>query len=77
MILAGISASFHLFNYAWSGVIRSPVSWHDRTPVSVSVVSIGDLRLLDTEWPDHQSSIKRYHEFIKQIGRKLTVQMFR
>jgi ATP-binding cassette subfamily C (CFTR/MRP) protein 1 len=35
MILAGISASFHLFNYAWSGVIRSPVSWHDRTPVSL------------------------------------------
>jgi len=35
MILAGIQASFHLFNYAWTGVIRSPVSWHDRTPVSI------------------------------------------
>jgi hypothetical protein len=33
MILAGIEASFHLFNLAWKGVIRSPISWHDRTPV--------------------------------------------
>ena len=40
MILAGISASFHLFNYAWSGVIRSPVSWHDRTPVSICLCLI-------------------------------------
>ena len=35
MIVAGIRASFHLFNGAWMHVMRSPTSWHDRTPVSV------------------------------------------
>ncbi|ODO07994.1 hypothetical protein I350_03577 [Cryptococcus amylolentus CBS 6273] len=31
-LLAGIGASYTLFNRAWSGVIRSSSSWHDRTP---------------------------------------------
>nr|XP_019009236.1 uncharacterized protein I206_05884 [Kwoniella pini CBS 10737]OCF48017.1 hypothetical protein I206_05884 [Kwoniella pini CBS 10737] len=32
MTLTGIRASFYMFNSAWDGVIRSPISWHDRTP---------------------------------------------
>lgn len=34
MILAGNRASFRMFNEAWLRVMRSPTSWHDRTPVS-------------------------------------------
>ena len=37
MILAGIRASFAMFNGAWKGVMRSPVGWHDRTPVGDSM----------------------------------------
>ena len=37
MILAGIRASFALFDGAWKAVMRSPTGWHDRTPVSRSV----------------------------------------
>jgi hypothetical protein len=34
MIVAGNRASFRMFSDAWSRVMRSPTSWHDRTPVS-------------------------------------------
>jgi ATP-binding cassette subfamily C (CFTR/MRP) protein 1 len=34
MIVAGNRASFRMFRNAWSQVMRSPTSWHDRTPVS-------------------------------------------
>jgi ATP-binding cassette subfamily C (CFTR/MRP) protein 1 len=34
MIVAGNRASFRMFKDAWSRVMRSPTSWHDRTPVS-------------------------------------------
>jgi ATP-binding cassette subfamily C (CFTR/MRP) protein 1 len=34
MIVAGNRASFRMFRDAWSRVMRSPTSWHDRTPVS-------------------------------------------
>jgi ATP-binding cassette subfamily C (CFTR/MRP) protein 1 len=34
MIIAGNRASFAMFLDAWSRVMRSPTSWHDRTPVS-------------------------------------------
>jgi ATP-binding cassette subfamily C (CFTR/MRP) protein 1 len=40
MILAGIRASFALFDGAWKAVMRSPTGWHDRTPVCLSLVRI-------------------------------------
>ncbi|KAL7425014.1 hypothetical protein Q5752_000701 [Cryptotrichosporon argae] len=32
MFLAGLRASFALFNGAWDRVMHAPVAWHDRTP---------------------------------------------
>nr|XP_019043406.1 hypothetical protein I302_07983 [Kwoniella bestiolae CBS 10118]OCF22336.1 hypothetical protein I302_07983 [Kwoniella bestiolae CBS 10118] len=32
IFLAGTKASCRMFNQAWQGVMRSPTSWHDRTP---------------------------------------------
>ncbi|EIW71607.1 hypothetical protein TREMEDRAFT_27765 [Tremella mesenterica DSM 1558] len=43
MILGGISASYHMFNQAWYSVMRSPTSWHDRTPVSTALFINDDL----------------------------------
>ena len=40
MVLAGIRASFSLFTQAWEGVMRSPTRWHDRTPVSVCLLTL-------------------------------------
>jgi ATP-binding cassette subfamily C (CFTR/MRP) protein 1 len=34
MVVAGVRASYQMFNGAWDRVMRSPTSWHDRTPVS-------------------------------------------
>lgn len=35
MILAGNRATIELFTGAFAKVMRSPISWHDRTPVSI------------------------------------------
>jgi hypothetical protein len=49
MILAGIRASFQMFNGAWDKVMRSPTGWHDRTPVSLHMIVHRDkLTILQT-----------------------------
>ena len=35
MFIAGLRASDTLFKRGWHAVLRSKVSWHDKTPVSV------------------------------------------
>ncbi|KAL7422108.1 hypothetical protein Q5752_002751 [Cryptotrichosporon argae] len=48
MILAGIRASFTLFDGAWAHVLRSPVSWHDRTPTGRIISRLSkDIEMLD------------------------------
>ena len=48
MILAGIRASFFLFNGAWKAVMRSPVGWHDRTPTGRIINRLSkDIEMLD------------------------------
>jgi len=46
MRLAGLRASFYLFDGAWSRVMRSPTVWHDRTPVCKRIGIQADLRLV-------------------------------
>nr|XP_018260210.1 uncharacterized protein I303_07127 [Kwoniella dejecticola CBS 10117]OBR82368.1 hypothetical protein I303_07127 [Kwoniella dejecticola CBS 10117] len=49
--LAGMRASFNLFNGGWNAVMRSPVTWHDQTPTGriISRLSKGKsyIRILD------------------------------
>ncbi|WVQ96140.1 hypothetical protein IAU59_003242 [Kwoniella sp. CBS 9459] len=48
VFLAGIRASFRMFNLAWTGVMRSPTSWHDRTPTGRIISRLSkDIELLD------------------------------
>ncbi|WWC92927.1 uncharacterized protein L201_007890 [Kwoniella dendrophila CBS 6074] len=48
MFLAGIKASYNMFNQAWHGVIRSPTSWHDRTPTGRILNRLSkDVEILD------------------------------
>ena len=48
MILAGIRASFQMFNGAWKAVMRSPVGWHDRTPTGRIINRLSkDIEMLD------------------------------
>ena len=48
MILAAIRASFRLFNMAWQHVLRSPTSWHDRTPTGRIISRLSkDIEMLD------------------------------
>ncbi|WVF68600.1 hypothetical protein IAT40_003369 [Kwoniella sp. CBS 6097] len=50
VFLSGIRASFRMFNLAWTGVMRSPTSWHDRTPDQTGRISSRlskDIELLD------------------------------
>ncbi|ORY22828.1 ABC transporter type 1, transmembrane domain-containing protein [Naematelia encephala] len=48
LILAGIRASFKLFNGAWHAVMRSPVGWHDRTPTGRIISRLSkDIEMLD------------------------------
>lgn len=48
MILAAIRASFALFNLAWQHVLRSPTSWHDRTPTGRIISRLSkDIEMLD------------------------------
>ena len=51
MIVAGNRASFKMFNDAWSRVMRSPTSWHDRTPVSDYVAFGEGIRMLTRASP--------------------------
>ncbi|WVW86803.1 hypothetical protein I302_108858 [Kwoniella bestiolae CBS 10118] len=48
MFSAGIRASFHMFDKAWTGVMRSPTSWHDRTPTGRIINRLSkDIEILD------------------------------
>ncbi|WRT69583.1 uncharacterized protein IL334_006572 [Kwoniella shivajii] len=48
MFLGGIRASFHMFDQAWYKVMRSPTSWHDRTPTGRIVNRLSkDIEILD------------------------------
>ncbi|OCF37123.1 hypothetical protein I316_01029 [Kwoniella heveanensis BCC8398] len=64
VFLAGIRASFRMFNLAWTGVMRSPTSWHDRTPTGRIISRLSkDIEFLDdrlpTEW---------YHVFSNSLN---------
>ncbi|CAD6567059.1 MAG: hypothetical protein TREMPRED_003289 [Tremellales sp. Tagirdzhanova-0007] len=48
IILAGIRASFALFDGAWAAVMRSPTGWHDRTPTGRIINRLSkDIEMLD------------------------------
>ncbi|WVQ79499.1 hypothetical protein IAT38_001598 [Cryptococcus sp. DSM 104549] len=50
--LCGIGASYNLFGLAWQGVIRSPTSWHDRTPTGRIINRLSkDIESLDDRLP--------------------------
>ncbi|WWC65952.1 uncharacterized protein I303_108574 [Kwoniella dejecticola CBS 10117] len=60
--LAGMKASYTMFNSAWEGVIRSPISWHDRTPTGRIINRLSkDIEILDDkiagQWHDVFSSL--------------------
>nr|XP_019009246.1 uncharacterized protein I206_05894 [Kwoniella pini CBS 10737]OCF48027.1 hypothetical protein I206_05894 [Kwoniella pini CBS 10737] len=49
--LAGMRASFNLFNGGWSAVMRSPVAWHDQTPTGRIISRLSkDIRILDDQF---------------------------
>ncbi|WVQ83340.1 hypothetical protein IAT38_005479 [Cryptococcus sp. DSM 104549] len=51
--LAGIKASYTMFNEAFHGVMRSPTSWHDRTPTGRIINRMSkDIDNLDNRLPD-------------------------
>ncbi|WRT69592.1 uncharacterized protein IL334_006581 [Kwoniella shivajii] len=46
--LAGMRASFNLFNGGWAAVMRSPTTWHDQTPTGRIISRLSsDVRILD------------------------------
>ncbi|WWD19200.1 hypothetical protein CI109_103658 [Kwoniella shandongensis] len=48
MFSAGKRASYDMFNKAWTGVMSSPLSWHDRTPTGRIISRLSsDIALLD------------------------------
>ncbi|WVQ66384.1 uncharacterized protein L199_004564 [Kwoniella botswanensis] len=48
IFVAGIRASFYMFDKAWNGVMRSPTSWHDRTPTGRIINRLSkDIEILD------------------------------
>ncbi|WVW86790.1 hypothetical protein I302_108844 [Kwoniella bestiolae CBS 10118] len=48
IFLAGTKASCRMFNQAWQGVMRSPTSWHDRTPTGRLINRLSkDIQQLD------------------------------
>ncbi|WVQ83250.1 hypothetical protein IAT38_005389 [Cryptococcus sp. DSM 104549] len=50
--MSGIKASFTMFNEAWDGVVRSSLSWHDRTPTGRIVNRMSkDIENLDDRLP--------------------------
>ncbi|OCF43886.1 hypothetical protein I317_02329 [Kwoniella heveanensis CBS 569] len=49
--LAGMRASYNLFNGGWSAVMRSPTTWHDRTPTGRIISRLSkDIRSLDDQF---------------------------
>ncbi|WWC92929.1 uncharacterized protein L201_007892 [Kwoniella dendrophila CBS 6074] len=47
---AGIRASYDMFSRAWKGVMRSPTSWHDRTPTGRIINRLSkDVEILDQD----------------------------
>jgi len=59
VLIAGIRASFSLFNGAWEHVIRSPTSWHERTPVSLVATTKLPKTLKSADRPNNQSPLQR------------------
>ncbi|WVQ66385.1 uncharacterized protein L199_004565 [Kwoniella botswanensis] len=62
MSWAGIRASYNMFEKAWNGVMRSPTSWHDRTPTGRIINRLSkDIEILDdtiaTKWYDVLSAL--------------------
>ncbi|WRT69551.1 uncharacterized protein IL334_006538 [Kwoniella shivajii] len=48
MFLACVKASYAMFNQAWTGVMRSPITWHDRTPTGRIISRLSkDIEQLD------------------------------
>ncbi|WVW86813.1 hypothetical protein I302_108868 [Kwoniella bestiolae CBS 10118] len=46
--LAAMRASFNMFNGGWAAVMRSPTTWHDRTPTGRIISRLSkDIRILD------------------------------
>jgi ATP-binding cassette subfamily C (CFTR/MRP) protein 1 len=52
LFLSGVKASYHLFNQSLNRVLRTPVGWHDRTPMGRIISRLSkDITVMDDQLP--------------------------